>query len=249
MFGPRATQQINWAAHDPGVLAMNLRGLDLRFYTGDGRAGPLAPGLVDPIEAGVHELTLLLHRRLERLGIPSALRDYGPGTHAWAYWARDLRDTMGPLMDTFADPPRAPARVGYRSGENRWSAWGYDVTMHRPARELSALRDGDARGFVLTGSGSATVVTPPAYRPRSAATVRMDGDRVARTTATVRADGAGRLRLDVPLGPGNRAQQYTAAAALAGGTRAFSTRVRISGVPRATRPRAHPRAPRRAHRR
>jgi S-formylglutathione hydrolase FrmB len=233
MFGPRASQQINWAAHDPGVLASNLRGMDLRLYTGNGSQGPLDPepnpgaGL---IEAGVHELTLLFRAHLEALDIPSFLRDYGPGTHAWPYWQRDLRETVGPLMDEFAHPGPAPARVGYRSAENRWSVWGYDVAMHRPAREFSSLQSGTISGFSLSGSGSATVTTPGVYQPGSAATVRVEGEREERTDHLTAGDD-GRLRIEVPLGPGNPEQQYTAAALLRG-TRVFTTRVRIDGVAR-----------------
>jgi hypothetical protein len=233
MFGPRATQQVNWAAHDPGMLASNLRGMDLRLYTGNGSQGPLDP---DPnpggalIEAGVHELNQLFHARLQALGIPSAYRDYGPGTHAWPYRQRDLRQTVGPLMDEFAHPAAPPARIGYRSAENRWSAWGYDVVMHRPAREFSSLQSGAIDGFSLAGSGSATVTTPGAYEPGSAATVRINGEREDRTDHLTAGDD-GRLRIDVPLGPGNPDQQYTAAALLRG-TRVFTTRVKIDGVAR-----------------
>ena len=234
MFGPRLTQEVNWRAHDPATLAANLRGMDLRLYTGNGRPGPLDPAAPNPastaIEAGVHQLNELFHGHLERLGIPSAYRYYGPGTHTWGYWARSLRDTIGPLMEEFADPRRAPARISYRSGENRWAAWGWDVELRRPAREFSALRDADAGGFTLSGSGAAAVRTPPFYAPGSPAAVRLHGDTVD-ATRHVRADGGGRLALGVPLGPGNAHQQYTVPATLTG-TKVFTTRVRIDGVAR-----------------
>ena len=230
MFGPRATQQLNWAAHDPGTLAANLRGMDLRLYTGDGSQGPYDSSPVDPggaaIEAGVHELNALFVARLRDLAIPVAYYDYGPGTHSWPYWTRDLQETVGPLMDVFRRPPPRPRPVAYRSAESPWSAWGYRVRLSRPAREFSRLEGGTRRGFTLTGSGEAVVRTPAQYRPRSRARVRMtapDLDAVRR----VRVGRGGRLRLTVPLGPGNPYQQYTAEAAAAGGTREFTTRVRI----------------------
>jgi S-formylglutathione hydrolase FrmB len=233
MFGPRTTNEINWAAHDPATLAANLRGMDIRLYTGNGRPGPLDAGFPNPgamaIESGVHELTQLFHARLERLGIPSAYRDYGPGTHSWAYWARDLRDTIAPLMETFGHPRPDPVTVDYRSAEDPWSAWGWDVDVHRPAREFSALQDAGRDGFALRGSGTADVVTAPLYPAGATATVHITGLQVDRTE-TATADGAGRLHLTVPLGPGNRARQDTLQARLAGGTKAYTTQVRVTDV-------------------
>lgn len=244
IFGPRLTQELNWRGHDPATLAANLRGIDLRLYTGNGRGGPLdPPGTpVNPIEAGAHELTLLFHDRLEALQIPSTLRDYGPGTHAWPYWARDLRDSIGPLMDVFAHPQPAGGPIDYRSSEDRFSVFGWAVRMARPAREFAALRGADRGGFSLTGSGSAHVVTPPVYGAGRRVRVTMTGLHAdASTVAT--ADGAGRLPLDVPLGPGNPAQQYTVAALLAG-TQTFTTRVRLTPLRRIS-PSRPPRARRR----
>ena len=44
MFGPRTTDEINWAAHDPATLAANLRGMNLLMYTGNGPPGPFDHG-------------------------------------------------------------------------------------------------------------------------------------------------------------------------------------------------------------
>src|SRR5207248_3939041 len=102
MFGPRQTEEINWAAHDPTTLAINLRGMDLLMYTGNGQIGPLDSGLPNleamAVEGGVEQLTKLFHARLISLGITSLFDDYGPGTHAWPYWARDLRWSIGRVM-------------------------------------------------------------------------------------------------------------------------------------------------------
>lgn len=233
IFGSRLTQELNWRGHDPATLAANLRGIDLRLYTGDGRGGPLDPPgtAVNPIEAGAHELTQLFHDRLEALQIPSTYRDYGPGTHTWPYWARDLRDSIGPLMDVFAHPQPDPARFDFRSSEDRFAVFGWDVRMVRPAREFAALRDAGAGGFSLAGSGAAQVLTPPVYGAGRRVLVAMSALH-ADTSAVATADGTGRLHLDVPLGPGNPAQQYTAAALLAG-TRTFTTRVRLTPQPAA----------------
>jgi S-formylglutathione hydrolase FrmB len=238
MFGSRATENVNWAAHDPATLAANLRGQNIRLYTGNGFPGPLDGPVANPgaeaIEGGVHILNGLFHTRLDGLKIPSVYDDYGPGTHSWPYWARDFRDVAPVLAKVFADPPAAPAKVDYRSGDDHWSAWGYDVTFKRPAREFSELSDGDARGFALAGSGSATVLTPPAYLAGSRAqvSVKTASGTPGTATSTAVADATGRLALTVPLGPGNPDQQYTAASEAAGGPKVFTTHVAIAGVPR-----------------
>lgn len=235
IFGPRATQELNWAAHDPATLVPNMRGMSLYAYTGDGRPGPLDGPAPDPgaqaIERGVHRLTQLWKANADAAQIPVDYHDYGPGTHSWPYWARDLRETADDIARDFADPRPPPAEKFFMSADDRWSQWGYDVVLHRPAREFSTLRDGDADGFTLQGSGSATVLTPGVYAPRARATLRFSGDGGATTRAlAVRRDG--RLRVDVPLGPGNRYQQSTPEAAASGGTKVFTTRVAIDAPPR-----------------
>jgi S-formylglutathione hydrolase FrmB len=208
MFGPRTTDEINWAAHDPATLAGNLRGMNLVMYTGNGMPGPLdsvvpnATAMV--IETGVHELTQLFHDRLRALGIPNAYDDYGPGTHSWPYWTRDLQQSIGPLMVDFAHPPPAPAQVTYTSADPVYSVFGWQVTTRRLVREFSTLSDAGKTGFTLQGSGSAIVVTPPVYRPRGLYRVGLSPG----TSKTERADPSGRLLIAVVLGPSNTVQEY-----------------------------------------
>ena len=121
--GRALTEEINWAAHDPTTLAANLRHTDLFMYTGNGQQGPLDSLVPNPeanvIESGVEQLTILFHNRLQALGIPSLFDDYGPGTHSWPYWARDLKWSIGPIMNDFAHPPATPSAVTYTSAEQR----------------------------------------------------------------------------------------------------------------------------------
>ena len=155
--------------------------------------------------------------------------DYGPGTHSWPYWARDLRQVIDGVTRDFAAARPPPAEVYFTSAENPWSQWGYDVTVQRPAREFSTLSGGDAAGFTLAGSGTATVVTPAVYAPQSSAVVRLQGANVD-SLLTESIDRAGRLHVQVPLGPGNAHQESTAEAQAAGGTKVYATHVSITAV-------------------
>ena len=101
-FGNRLLNAPNWDAHDPYVQAANLRGMTVEIDTGNGFPGPLdtnAPPF-DPVEQQVHEMSLLLHQRLLALGIPHIWDDYGPGTHSWPYWQRDLREALPSMIGT-----------------------------------------------------------------------------------------------------------------------------------------------------
>ena len=231
MFGDRVTNEVNWRAHDPATLANNLRATRLYLYTGNGLPGPYdtSPASVTgtPIEAGIWRDNEAFRRRLGSLDIPSHYDAYGPGTHSWPYWARDLRWSIGPLMADFAHPAAPPTTITYTSGDAAYSVYGWRVTMRRTAREFSTLEDARCRDFGLAGSGSAAVMTPPCLRPRTRYRVTLSGDRVAAHTLTLRARRDGRLALEIPLGPSNPYQQYTAQAAVAG-TAVYRTRVSIA---------------------
>jgi S-formylglutathione hydrolase FrmB len=69
LWGPFATDEVRWRAHNPVDLAENLRGLALWLRTGNGQpGGPLGGGpTVDAIEAGVEAMAKKLHQRLLQL--------------------------------------------------------------------------------------------------------------------------------------------------------------------------------------
>jgi S-formylglutathione hydrolase FrmB len=233
MFGPRPTEEINWAAHDPTTLAGNLRGMNLLMYTGNGVRGPLDAGAPNAgamvIEAGVQALTKLFHQRLESLHIASFYDDYGPGTHSWPYWARDLRQSIGRVMADFAHPPATPKQVSYTSADARYSAFGWQVSTHRRVREFSTLRGAGRSGFTLQGSGSARVMTPARYRAGARYAIRISS-RTGVSTQRGRVDAHGRLEIEVPLGPSDTVQEYP----LDGpplGTTVYTTRVTITPTP------------------
>jgi S-formylglutathione hydrolase FrmB len=110
-WGERSANEARWRAHLPIAIATRLRSLALvELRTGDGRPGPLdrrgtkpgceACGLERFLRAG----NVRLHARLRALGIRHVWDDYGPGTHDWPYWRRDLRETLPDLLRALARP-------------------------------------------------------------------------------------------------------------------------------------------------
>ena len=122
MFGPRATAELNWQAHDPATLVTNLRGMQIELWTGDGDRGPLDQGPPDPAASAIEVITFgatrLFHGHLEDARIPSTYHYYGAGTHTFRYWARDLEEYVGPLMRRFASS-RAASDAGRLSLRRR----------------------------------------------------------------------------------------------------------------------------------
>jgi S-formylglutathione hydrolase FrmB len=205
MFGSRATHEINWQGHDPADLVTNLRGVDVWLYTATDASGPYDPAVPNPgaagIEALTHGSTVSFVQRAQQLGVPVHFEDYVFGTHSWPYWARDLREYIGPMMQTFTHPPAPPAAASYQSIDKTWSQWGWTVTVDRPeAQQFSSLVDARREGFTLQGTGTARVTTPPLYRPGSSATLTFTntvGQPLPPATAV--ADASGRLHMTVRL--------------------------------------------------
>ena len=231
VFGPRATEQVIWRAHNPWDLAANLRGVNLTIRTGNGLpGGPFGPvGAPDVVEEAVHSMSVAFHSRLVALHIPTVWDDYGPGGHDWPYWQRDLRQTLPTLMSVFDHPKPPPAAFTYTAVAPHYSVYGWTVSLRRRALEFSTLRVGRGASLSLTGSGRATVTTPSCYRPGRRLRVLV---RDARGTAQreLRVGRSGRARITVSLGPSNRYQQYTPLAE-AHRHRSVVATVRLSPLP------------------
>jgi len=139
------------------------------------------------------------------------------GGHAWRWWTAWLRDRHLPFLwkrlarpepaGARARPSALPGSFRYRSIAPAFSVYGYDVALDRPAREFLDLSDVSARGLTVQGSGAATITTAARYRPGH--DYRVSGAGGGDLTA--RADGAGRLRLTVDLGPAHQFEQYSPA--------------------------------------
>lgn len=100
LWGDPVAQRDIWAAHDPYELASALRRIPVFLSCGDGTAGPLDP----PGATSAYETLFLAEGRhlAGRLGALPGNRlvtdFYGPGTHSWPYWQRELHRSLPVLL-------------------------------------------------------------------------------------------------------------------------------------------------------
>lgn len=99
LFGDPVAQRDIWEAHDPYSLARLLTPTRLFIASGDGTAGgPFdPPGHTDSLEATIYKENVAVADRLAELHIPATIDFYGPGSHSWPYWQRELHRAL-PLL-------------------------------------------------------------------------------------------------------------------------------------------------------
>ncbi|MDM5339189.1 alpha/beta hydrolase family protein [Fictibacillus enclensis] len=199
VWGDRANHEIIWRSHNPWDLAENLAGMDLSIYTGTGEAGgPLDGGVASPVEEICYSMSTSMHNRLEELGIPHDWNSYGPGSHTWGYWKRDLAQTMPRFMTLFEHPPKAPRPFSYKSAESSFSIYGWRVKMNRKAEEFAEINQVTKAGFSITGSGTAEIKTASWYHPQKRYLVKMHG-KGNHKTMILKPDHNGKLKFNVKL--------------------------------------------------
>ncbi|MFJ5916313.1 alpha/beta hydrolase [Streptomyces ardesiacus] len=100
VWGDPVAQRRIWQAHDPFHLAKRLRSLPVYLSCGDGTTGPLdPPGVTSALEADFNRQNHALAAELERVGARHVTTNfYGPGTHGWAYWERELHASLPMLL-------------------------------------------------------------------------------------------------------------------------------------------------------
>ena len=111
LWGDPRRQGEVWAAHNPYDLAARLRGVGLFVSFGNGRPGPLdTPGASEArrIEGYLYPQNLAFVERLGQLGIPVRSDNYGPGSHDWPYWQRELHRSLPMLLGALQRPAAAP---------------------------------------------------------------------------------------------------------------------------------------------
>ncbi|MFD8565311.1 alpha/beta hydrolase [Streptomyces sp. NPDC059639] len=100
VWGDPVAQRAVWEAHDPYYLARRLKTLPVYLSSGDGTAGPLdPPGATNALEADFNRQNHALADRLRELGAKHLTTHfYGPGTHTWPYWQRELHASLPMLL-------------------------------------------------------------------------------------------------------------------------------------------------------
>jgi diacylglycerol O-acyltransferase/trehalose O-mycolyltransferase len=101
VWGDPVAQRDIWEAHDPYYLAKRLKSLPVYLSCGDGTAGPFdPPGRSDALEADFNRQNHALAAELNNVGAKHLTTNfYGPGTHGWAYWQRELHASLPILLD------------------------------------------------------------------------------------------------------------------------------------------------------
>lgn len=81
-----------WREHNPYDLAGELHGVKLFVSAGNGVPGPMdaAGARRDPLEESLRAENEAFARRLKELKVDATIDLYGPGTHNWVYWQREL---------------------------------------------------------------------------------------------------------------------------------------------------------------
>ncbi|TDC98436.1 alpha/beta hydrolase family protein [Actinomadura sp. 7K507] len=114
IFGVPGRDDANWRAHDPYVLAENLRGVGLYVSSGTtGLNGPYTPEgaqwrLTQLSEILIGQMNHSFVNRLNELNIPVTSHIYGNGWHAWPEWIPEMKAAW-PLMMRAIDAERAGA--------------------------------------------------------------------------------------------------------------------------------------------
>ena len=169
-FGDPLLDDIIWQGHNPATIVKNLGHTDLQLWCGNGQPGPYDdPASPNPaataIEQFTYDSTTFFAQAADAEGVDHKFHDYGPGTHTWPYWARDLRQWLPRVERVFAQDRAAPRAIRYRSIESVWRQWGWRVDTRRTAEHAwSGLARASRTGFTLSG-GRASVRTPGDYRP------------------------------------------------------------------------------------
>jgi hypothetical protein len=203
-WGDPYSQRVIWLDNTARPLAENLKGTALFLATGNGDAGPYDSGPNwDPTEYEVGQMNLRLADALDAAGIPHTDEFYGPGSHTWPYWKRDLAHFLDWLKPKLGKRVDAPASFSMRLSRAAFSAWGWDFKAARDVREFTYLRDVGEGGFTVTGSGGLNVVTAALFKRGHKYAVSYGEDSVGE-----KADRDGRLHLHVDLGPSHQVQQY-----------------------------------------
>jgi len=204
-FGDRRANATQWHNANPTDLAMNLRGLALYVGAGSGVPCPdeagSEPALLVGAEPGLQVTGRQFSAALTAAGADHVRDLDGCGLHSMRSAQRRLAAFWPQMQRAFGTP--AGARLDLRNADPAFAVAGWSLRAD-PARapEFLELRDAGPDGFILVGSGSTTVRTPPIAGPGAA--VRVTGAQPQLAVA----DRQGRVRVAVDLGPAATRPQF-----------------------------------------
>jgi len=138
IWGDPVAQRAIWMANDPKYHVHLLHRVKLFVASGDGQPGPYdrSSQTTDPIEAEVYAESLNFVHALRHAHVPVTTDFYGPGTHSWPYWQRDLHQSFPMLMQAIG---AKPASAGQAAAAESPTA----TTVGLPGVQVSACDLGD----------------------------------------------------------------------------------------------------------
>ncbi|WP_394841242.1 esterase family protein [Pendulispora brunnea] len=106
LWGDPSAQRAIWQAHNPYDLADRLIGIPLYLACGNGKPGPLdPPGRPDDgLERQLEGMNAEFVQRMRGAGANVTANLYGPGTHTWPYWERELHASFPMLTKAVMAP-------------------------------------------------------------------------------------------------------------------------------------------------
>lgn len=92
LWGDPSSNEDVWQGHNPADLAPRLQGTRLFVSAGDGHPGPLdlSGATDDQTETAISAENNAFVARVRALHLNAQIDLYGPGTHNWVYWQREL---------------------------------------------------------------------------------------------------------------------------------------------------------------
>ncbi|MEV0582052.1 alpha/beta hydrolase family protein [Nonomuraea sp. NPDC050310] len=88
------------ARRNPTALAAKLKGLPVYVSCGNGEPGPLdSTTSRDDGEAVIERRNRTFVEAARKAGVRLTVNLYGPGTHAWPYWTRELEKALPMLVE------------------------------------------------------------------------------------------------------------------------------------------------------
>ncbi|MFF3611856.1 alpha/beta hydrolase [Streptomyces sp. NPDC002580] len=105
VWGDPVANAAVWQAHNPAAMPGAFRGTRVHLSAGNGLPGPLDQGrpldvlLVGAVaESALPESIRKFSTALRSRGVAVTTHLYGPGTHSWPYWQRELHSIWPTIM-------------------------------------------------------------------------------------------------------------------------------------------------------